>query len=88
MALPPIISNLPIIKMLQPRDNAAAAKDNGAAKKAVADTLSISTAAARALKLSGVAEIADAGQARDTAAGTRAILERTNVALGLDPQFG
>ena len=88
MALPPIISNLPIIKLFQPRDNAAAAKDNGAVKKAVSDTLNISTAAARALKLSGVAEIADAAQARDTAAGTRAILERANVALGLDPQFG
>jgi hypothetical protein len=88
MALPPIISNLPIMKLFKSQNVANTQKTAESVKaSATPDTVKLSAAAARQLKLSGTAEIKDSAQAQQTAANTRALLAENNVALGLDPQF-
>lgn len=88
MALPPIISNLPIIKLFT-KPQTAANSQKGDAVKAAADndSVRISAAASRQLRLSGAAAITDSAMAGKTAADTRAMLAANNVALGLDPKF-
>lgn len=89
MALPPIISNSPIFKLFKSNSPANGQTNTDQAKaQALKDTVSISTAAARGLKLSGTALIKDDGEARDVAQQAREQLAEHDTALGLDPKFG
>lgn len=88
MALPPIISNLPFLKVLGGRGQPEASAGQGGEKKAPQkaqgpkeDVVEISSEARKR-----AAEEAD--KARNTASQTRQILEQDESAtLGLDPDF-
>lgn len=99
MALPPIISSLPIFKLFKPANNAAPAKTeagqgtpvkntakNTARNTVPQDSLHLSAAARRSeAPLAGT--INDPVQAYKVAGQTRALLTDNNLSLGLDPEF-
>lgn len=88
MALPPIISNLPIIKLFKSNAPANNQTNTEQAKaQALKDSVSISAAAARGLKLSGTSPIKDDEEARGVAQQTNALLSENDLPLGLDPKF-
>lgn len=89
MALPPIISNLPIIKLFKSNAPANNQTNSEQAKaQAMKDSVSISAAAARGLKLSGTSLIKDDTEARNVAQQTNKLLADGEMSLGLDPKFG
>lgn len=88
MALPPIISNLPIIKLFKSNAPANNQTNSEQAKaQALKDSVNISAAAARGMKLSGTSPIKDDAEARGVAQNTNALLSESDLALGLDPKF-
>ena len=88
MALPPIISNLPIIKLFKSNAPANNQTNTEQAKaKALSDSVSISAAAARGLKLSGASPIKDDAEARGVAQQANKLLSENDLPLGLDPKF-
>lgn len=89
MALPPIISNLPIIKLLRSEQSSAVTGD---AVKAGApnhdnDIVEISEAARQKLSETEPLSSDNLAQVREVAAETRSILENTDFSLGLGPDF-
>lgn len=86
MALPPIISNLPIVKLFKPNGTTQTAKAEERAPAAgTKDTVQISEAAQA--KLKEAAALKSEQQARDTASETRQQIADYDGSLGLDPQF-
>jgi hypothetical protein len=86
MALPPIISSLPIVKLFKPHGTTQTAKaEENEPPSTGKDTVQISEAAQAKLKES--ATLKSEGEARAAAAQTREQLQSYDGALGLDPQF-
>lgn len=85
MALPPIISNLPIFKMFtKPAANGQQGRTEQPAISKAQDEVTLSSAAQ---KLSGASELKNAAEALSTAAKTGALLQQGGFSLGLDPGF-
>jgi hypothetical protein len=88
MALPPIISNLPIIKFFTSGSSGAKAQAASAKTTAPTDVVEISEAAQKKLEQASGEAITTESAARDIAGDTRIILDSNeDSTLGLDPQF-
>ena len=88
MALPPVISNLPILKMFgigasQPAKTGKAPADNSGAKLPQ-DVVELSEAARS--RMEGPQDLNES-QAGNKAKETGALLSESGVSLGLDPKF-
>lgn len=90
MAIPPILSSLPVLKLFKSgSDNTAAQNKTDSAQSRSAkpsqDVVELSEAAKQ--RLNGVKEPENVEEARNMAADTRAQLSASDRALGLDPDF-
>jgi len=83
MALPPIISNSPLMKLFKTGPGAKAEAPQSAKNSNMPQDVVELSAAARK-RLDGVKTALNAEQARDAAAAVKDELGRSNVSLGLD----
>ncbi len=90
MAIPPIIANNPLLKLFRTDKPGGEdeVKDAGGAASTPEDIVEISEAARQRLD-GGIHALSadDLGEVQEVAGETRAILEDTDLSLGLDPEF-
>ena len=88
MALPPIISNLPIFKLFK---SAPSSKQTGPAPAANStlpkDVVELSDAAKKRLEGVQTLSLKNDTELRETLGQTRSLLSEHQVSLGLDPSF-
>lgn len=90
MALPPILSNLPIFKLFKTAAPSSSARQAGQSTKSAVpkDVVEISEAAKKRMEGLRPLSLKNESELRETLGKTRDLIAEHGVSLGLDPSFG